>query len=122
MSPVTPPTTGEQPPAPGIGALADLRARIDELDRDFLRLLANRFVLTEQIGQVKKHEGLPPTDPAREQVMYERLRSSGAELGLDPDLIEAIYRRLIASVVERHQAIATGSSPTGRSGGSGGAP
>ncbi len=79
--------------------LAELRARIDQLDAALLQLLRDRFDVTEQVGRHKKDVGLPPADPGREQVQIERLRSMAAELGLDPGFSEKLLRLIIDEVI-----------------------
>lgn len=79
--------------------LQQLRDRIDELDAALLRLLRERFDVTEQVGRHKKDVGLPPADPGREEVQIARLRSMAAELGLDPGFSEKLLRLIIDEVI-----------------------
>lgn len=79
--------------------LTALRARIDELDSALLHLLRDRFAVTEQVGQYKKEVGLPPADPAREDIQIARLRQMAAELGLDPGFSEKLLRVIIDEVI-----------------------
>lgn len=47
--------------------LARARASIDNLDAALVHLLAERFKITRQVGQLKASLGLAPADPAREE-------------------------------------------------------
>ncbi len=47
--------------------LNDHRRRIDELDRELVRLLNRRAQMSIQLGQIKKETGLPMRDEAREE-------------------------------------------------------
>jgi len=46
--------------------LEELRTRIDEIDKDLLRLLELRFQVVKEIGLFKKEHNLPVLDKARE--------------------------------------------------------
>ena len=54
--------------------LLRLRMSIDNMDAALVHLLAERFKITQQVGELKAAHGLPPADPAREA---NRLRGCG---------------------------------------------
>ena len=54
--------------------LLRLRASIDNMDAALVHLLAERFKITQQVGELKAAHGMPPADPAREAQQIERLR------------------------------------------------
>ncbi len=56
----------------GVEEIAELRRRIDELDREFLRLLDERVMVARKIGRVKGSLGLNVRDPEREREVLER--------------------------------------------------
>ncbi|AKC60352.1 bifunctional chorismate mutase/prephenate dehydrogenase [Blochmannia endosymbiont of Camponotus (Colobopsis) obliquus] len=72
-----------------------LRNKIDELDKSLLDLLAQRLLLVTQIGELKSRYGLLIHAPDREEVMLSSRRKEAIELGISPDLIEDILRRII---------------------------
>lgn len=82
------------------------RASIDNLDAALVHLLAERFRITQDVGQYKAAAGLPPADPAREERQIERLRSLAEQSGLDPDFSEKFLRFIVAEVIHHHQRIA----------------
>ena len=75
--------------------LAELRAQIDQLDQELLQLLAKRLEVVHKVGEVKQQHGLPIYVPQREIEMLQRKREAAEQLGLSPDLIEDILRRIM---------------------------
>ena len=54
--------------------LLRIRGSIDNIDAALIHLLAERFKCTQSVGRLKAEEGLPPSDPAREERQIARLR------------------------------------------------
>ncbi len=88
--------------------LERLRLSIDNMDTALICLLAERFKITQQVGELKAREGLPPADPQREARQIARLRRLAEESGLDPELAEKFLTFIIAEVVRHHEAIQNG--------------
>ncbi len=96
-------------PAGDVAALRELsrlRDSIDNLDAALVHLLAERFKCTQQVGQLKAEQGMPPADPEREAVQIERLRRLAAEAKLDPEFAEKFLNFVVAEVLRHHEAIA----------------
>ncbi|WP_225624850.1 bifunctional chorismate mutase/prephenate dehydrogenase [Blochmannia endosymbiont of Colobopsis nipponica] len=72
-----------------------LRNEIDRLDKSLLNILAKRLLLVSQIGELKSRFGLSVHAPDREEMMFSSRRKEAEELGISPDLIEDILRRVI---------------------------
>ncbi len=87
--------------------LAQLRGQLDKIDRQWLSLLAQRFRVSQQVGELKKDQGLPPIDSARETLMFGRIEAQAKSVGLNPQLAHAILRLIIDEVVKNHKAIAS---------------
>lgn len=79
-----------------------LRTRIDTIDEQIIRLLADRFRVTEEVGLLKKREQLQAVDPQREAAQVENFRALARTNQLNPDLIEHIFSCVIQEVVSRH--------------------
>lgn len=74
-------------------ALEKLRQDISKVNLEILRLLAQRGHLVLQAAELKRRQGMPITDPGREQEMLEELAAAnrGPYSG---EMIAAIYREV----------------------------
>lgn len=84
--------------------LAQLRAEIDQTDHELLQLLLRRRQLAADVGVVKRSMGQPLYVPERERAMLQQRRSDAEALGLSPDLIEDVLRRVIRESYQQQQA------------------
>lgn len=87
-------------------ALEEYRASIDNMDAALLHLLAERFRITQRVGELKAEHGMPPADPAREARQIDRLRRLAKDANLDPEFAEKFLNFIVAEVVRHHEAIA----------------
>ncbi|UVK78969.1 MAG: fused chorismate mutase/prephenate dehydrogenase [Sodalis sp. Ffu] len=78
-----------------VAKLTDLRNKIDEVDKSLLGLLAKRLSLVAEVGEVKSRNGLPIYAPDREAAMLASRRKEATDLGVPPDLIEDVLRRVM---------------------------
>jgi len=83
--------------------LRRLRDSIDNMDAALVHLLAERFKITQQVGELKASAGLPPADPQREAQQIARLRSLAEEAKLDPEFAEKFLAFVVAEVVRHHE-------------------
>lgn len=74
--------------------VAELRARIDELDDEILGLVARRVQAALRIAELKRKLGLPIYDPERERDIFTRLCAQAPE-PLKPNMVRRIFERLI---------------------------
>ncbi|MGH8276331.1 MAG: prephenate dehydrogenase/arogenate dehydrogenase family protein, partial [Steroidobacteraceae bacterium] len=77
--------------------LEDLRARVSELDRQLIWLVAERQAVSEEVARVKRATGRPTRDYERERDVIMGVRSLAAERGVSPQLAEQLLRLLIRS-------------------------
>ncbi|GAA1645458.1 chorismate mutase [Actinoplanes couchii] len=80
-------------------ALAGIRAAIDELDADLVRLLARREDLVRRAAPLKT-DGHSVRAPERVAQVVARVRALADEAGADPDLVERIYRDMIQAYID----------------------
>jgi chorismate mutase len=78
------------------------RASIDNIDAALVHLLAERFKITQAVGEYKARVGLPPADLEREAAQIARLRALAVESGLDPAFTEKFLRFIVAEVIHHH--------------------
>jgi chorismate mutase len=84
--------------------LKAFRESIDNIDAALVFMLAERFKITQAVGQYKADHGLPPADAGREAQQIARLRSLAASAHLDPEFSEKFLRFIIDEVIRHHRA------------------
>src|SRR5499425_3287007 len=80
-------------------SLADLRRRIDELDRQLVELLNERSQCALEIGKLKQEQHLPLYQPDREKEVLEN-----AERNNHGPLTDAAIRRLFERIIDEARA------------------
>ena len=85
--------------------LQGYRKSIDNIDAALVRLLAERFKITQAVGRYKADAGLPPADPSREDAQIARLRALAGEAELDPEFGEKFLRFIIDEVIRHHERL-----------------
>lgn len=88
--------------------LAKLRERIDELDREFVRIVAARLAVCEEVAEVKQGTGTAVIQPARVRDVVTSRRQLAIDAGVDPDFAEQLFRVLLA---ETHRIEVAGHRP-----------
>ena len=88
--------------------LSHFRDSIDNIDAALVFMLAERFKITQTVGEFKARSSLPPADPAREEKQIERLRQLARDAKLDHDFTEKFLRFIIDEVIRHHQQIRDG--------------
>lgn len=85
--------------------LARYRQSIDNIDAALVAMLAERFRVTQAVGELKAELKLPPADPGREAAQVARLRRLAADAQLDPDFTEKFLRFIIDEVIRHHASL-----------------
>ena len=93
-------------PAEPDPVLAAFRKSIDNIDAALIHMLAERFRITQAVGEYKAQAGLPASDPGREARQIERLRALAIDAELDPEFSEKFIRFVIDEVIRHHQQAA----------------
>jgi len=75
-------------------ALAGLRDRIDEIDRQLIELLNRRTSIVEEIGRIKHDAGLPVYEPRREDQVFENVTRHNTG-PLTHDGVRRVFERII---------------------------
>jgi len=80
-------------------SLQQVRDQIDRLDNRIVELIAERTVYVLQAAEFKKTRKAVRV-PDRIEYIIEKVRGQADQLGLDPDLIDSVYRHLIEQSIE----------------------
>jgi len=80
-------------------SLAEIRARIDALDEELVRLLAERQGLVKAAAAFKKDEQAVRA-PERVTAVVRLARERAAAAGLAPEVAEAVWRSMISAFIE----------------------
>ena len=78
-----------------VPALAVSRARLKEINRRILRLLARRNVVVKQVALRKAIEGIPIVRPGVERKCFADIRAQAESLGLDPQYACAVFQLML---------------------------
>ena len=76
--------------------LADLRVRIDALDKQLLTLLNQRALVAEQVGEVKKREGTPFFRPDRVAQVIDKIQHTN-QGPLKNEHVAAVWREIMSA-------------------------
>ena len=83
--------------------MTDLRAAIDALDAGIVAQLKARAGYIDRAAVLKQGNGLPARIDARVEEVVAKVRTEAAAQGLDPDLVEDLWRRLIDWSIAREE-------------------
>ncbi len=75
--------------------LAEIRKSLDKIDAELVSLLAKRMSFIPKVAEYKKENNMPRFQPAREKEIIESKRKLAKEAGLNPDLVEKIFKEII---------------------------
>ncbi len=84
-------------------SLEEVRANIDRIDDEIIKLIAERGTYVVQASAFKKdEEGV--IDTGRVERVIAKVREKAEEYGASPDMIEALYREMISRFVNMEMA------------------
>ena len=93
-------------------SMLDLRAAIDTLDAAIVTALAQRAAYIDRAIDLKPAEGLPARIADRVEEVVAHVRVCAMAEGLDPALVESLWRRLIDWSIDREEVVLGPSAPT----------
>lgn len=76
--------------------LSRLRDRIDELDHELIRVVAERLAVCEEVARIKEHTDTPVIQPTRVREVVTSRRQWAIDSGVDPDFAEQLVRVLLS--------------------------
>ncbi|MEO3868250.1 chorismate mutase [Nonomuraea sp. B12E4] len=79
-------------------SLAEVRARIDDIDGELVRLLADRQALVRRAAAFKTDEQAVRA-PGRAERVVAAARERAAHAGLSPEVAEAVWRAMIGAFI-----------------------
>lgn len=93
--------------------MTELRAVIDDLDRQLVALLRRRQDCIDRAAELKPAEGMPARITARVEQVVANVRAHAAGAGLDPALAELLWRGMIDWSIAREERVLGPSGPEG---------
>lgn len=81
-------------------SLADARAQIDSIDTKIIELIGLRQQYVDQAVRFK-NSVQDVQAPERVELVIQKVRSQAQQLGVDPELIEKLYREMIQHFIQR---------------------
>lgn len=80
-------------------SLEEVRNNIDRIDTEIIKLIAERGNYVVQASAFKKSEAGVKA-PNRVEKVIKKVRNQANEYGADPDMVETLYREMIARFVK----------------------
>ena len=74
--------------------IADWRKKIDDLDRELVRLINERAVCAVEIGKLKQDSAMPVYEPDRERIIFDNIATLNHG-PLSQIQLRQVYERLI---------------------------
>jgi chorismate mutase-like protein len=75
--------------------LLKIRKEIDKLDKKLVEILARRMSYIPEVAEYKKQHDLKRRQKDREKEIFENLKNKAAEMGLSPELLKDLFKRII---------------------------
>lgn len=85
-------------------SLDEVRKNIDRIDDEIVRLIYERQTYVIQASVFKKSED-EVNAPDRVEAVITKVRAKASELGTNPDMIEALYRKMISWFIDAEKEV-----------------
>ncbi|MDW5563105.1 MAG: prephenate dehydrogenase/arogenate dehydrogenase family protein [Methanomassiliicoccus sp.] len=82
-------------------SIEDIRKRIEKIDREILRMMANRTAAAVEMGQMKAAESIPLRAPQVEEMVIGRYVERAKEFGMSAESARQIATLLIRESIEQ---------------------
>lgn len=80
-------------------SLEEVRSNIDHIDQQIVSLIARRGAYVKQAAKFKKNEAEVQA-PDRVSQVISKVRNLSLELGVNPDIVENVYREMINGFIK----------------------
>lgn len=87
--------------------ISEVRAEIDSIDKDIIRLLAERFGYVREVVKYKERTDSGIEAPDRRASVITSRREWASAVGIDPSVVEQIYNTLIDYFIAEEKQIAS---------------
>lgn len=79
--------------------IGDIRENIDKIDREVVKLLSKRSYFVKEAAKFKKNAE-DVEAPKRVEEVIKKVRCLAEEYGMQPDIVENIYRTMIKNFID----------------------
>ncbi|MFC5743204.1 chorismate mutase [Dyella tabacisoli] len=76
--------------------IIDMRSTIDDIDRQLIELLSQRFRCCMAVGELKKQFKVPVMQPSRVKEVVARAALAGSSHGMSPEFASRVWELIIA--------------------------
>ena len=80
-----------------------IRERIDEIDRELILLLKDRYENARLLGRIKRARGIKARDREREKIILRKTEDAASKQGLDPRFILPVFKEIFNFSVQAQQ-------------------
>lgn len=85
-------------PGPDCSTMAEVRAGVDQVDRELIALLARRFAYMDAAARIKPERGAV-RDEARKAQVIANARAAGRAAGVPEDAVAELWERLVEASI-----------------------
>ena len=85
-------------PGPDCTTMAEVRAGVDQVDRDLIALLARRFAYMDAAARIKPERGAV-RDEARKAQVIANARAAARAAGVPDDAVAGLWERLVEASI-----------------------
>jgi isochorismate pyruvate lyase len=87
---------------PLCATLGEVRGNIDSIDQKIVALLAERGRYVKDAARFKR-DSFQVSAPQRQQEVIDKVRALAEQAGAYPEVVEAVYRAMMAGFIAREQ-------------------